>query len=193
MYALSTRSVHFIHENLSVITIEIFHLVDKLTLKRSTKYQCRIDVKTDVDHTFHFDVWLTLTISYMTSRQNIDQNPTSFRRHVFTGIAVLFSMWLNTCLCWSSLIQWFQVKSEWQHIYEQVFGLCCGDMLWCMSDKRGWLHSFLWSTTVGLFSYCWLLFYTEIENRVFLMVGVWWNLIDQLCPLYNGSMYFVIE
>ena len=33
MYALSTRSVHFIHENLSVIKIERFHLVDKLTLK----------------------------------------------------------------------------------------------------------------------------------------------------------------
>ena len=33
MYALSTRSVHFIQANLSVINIKRFHLVDKQTLK----------------------------------------------------------------------------------------------------------------------------------------------------------------
>ena len=33
LYSVSTRRVHFIHENLSVIKIERFHLVDKLTLK----------------------------------------------------------------------------------------------------------------------------------------------------------------
>ena len=54
MYALSTRSVHFIHENLSVIKIERFHLVDKLTLKHCgisgrRRSNVVLTSKTDVD------------------------------------------------------------------------------------------------------------------------------------------------
>ena len=49
MYALSTRSVHFIHENLSVIKIERFPDFETLwyfnVKTRSTKEQRRIDVK----------------------------------------------------------------------------------------------------------------------------------------------------
>ena len=40
MYTLSTRSVHFIHEYVSVIKIERFHLVDKLTLN-NVVFQCK--------------------------------------------------------------------------------------------------------------------------------------------------------
>lgn len=87
----------------------------------------------------------------------------------FIFISTLYYLWLNTSWCWSSLIPWFQVISEQQHIHEQVIGVTVY-MLWCLSDKRDWFQSCLWSTTVH-FPSCLLFNYSD-DNRVFLMACV---------------------